>query len=168
MPTESTSVHGAVSLRIAASIRSGLSNFFTSLPPPATLKRGHPDNRHPRLRLAVHAAHCAAHPRAECLLRCAAVHGAAQRNPGPQSHRIDPFRRAVVGLRCRRAGRRPARARAGRARRSASATDCTYIVHHLGGKVRSAPKREYGHAEVTIEDSQRRCLPICRRRSRCG
>ena len=28
-----------------------------------------------------------------------------------------------------------------------------YIVHHLGGKVQSAPKREYGHADVTIEDS---------------
>jgi GMP synthase (glutamine-hydrolysing) len=28
-----------------------------------------------------------------------------------------------------------------------------FIVHHMGGKVRSAPKREYGHAEVTIEDS---------------
>ncbi len=28
-----------------------------------------------------------------------------------------------------------------------------FIVHHLGGKVRSAPKREYGHAEVTLEDS---------------
>ena len=27
-----------------------------------------------------------------------------------------------------------------------------FIVHHLGGKVRSAPKREYGHAEVQIED----------------
>jgi GMP synthase (glutamine-hydrolysing) len=27
-----------------------------------------------------------------------------------------------------------------------------FIVHHLGGKVLSAPKREYGHAEVTIED----------------
>ncbi len=27
-----------------------------------------------------------------------------------------------------------------------------YIVHHLGGKVKSAPRREYGHAEVTIED----------------
>ncbi len=26
-----------------------------------------------------------------------------------------------------------------------------FIVHHLGGKVRSAPKREYGHAEVNIE-----------------
>jgi GMP synthase (glutamine-hydrolysing) len=26
-----------------------------------------------------------------------------------------------------------------------------FIVHHLGGKVLSAPKREYGHAEVTIE-----------------
>ncbi|MFP5248498.1 MAG: glutamine-hydrolyzing GMP synthase [Acidobacteriota bacterium] len=26
-----------------------------------------------------------------------------------------------------------------------------FIVHHLGGKVRSAAKREYGHAEVTIE-----------------
>jgi len=24
-----------------------------------------------------------------------------------------------------------------------------FIVHHLGGKVLSAPKREYGHAEVT-------------------
>ena len=28
-----------------------------------------------------------------------------------------------------------------------------FIVHHLGGKVRSAPKREYGHAQVEIEDS---------------
>jgi GMP synthase (glutamine-hydrolysing) len=27
-----------------------------------------------------------------------------------------------------------------------------YIVHHLGGKVKQAPRREYGHAEVTIED----------------
>ena len=27
-----------------------------------------------------------------------------------------------------------------------------FIVHHMGGKVRSAPKREYGHAEVEIED----------------
>jgi GMP synthase (glutamine-hydrolysing) len=27
-----------------------------------------------------------------------------------------------------------------------------FIVHNLGGKVLSAPKREYGHAEVTIED----------------
>ena len=26
-----------------------------------------------------------------------------------------------------------------------------FIVHHLGGKVRSAAKREYGHAEVTME-----------------
>ena len=25
-----------------------------------------------------------------------------------------------------------------------------FIVHHLGGKVRSAPKREYGHAEVSM------------------
>jgi GMP synthase (glutamine-hydrolysing) len=29
-----------------------------------------------------------------------------------------------------------------------------YIVHHLGGKVRSASKREYGHAEVTVEDAK--------------
>jgi GMP synthase (glutamine-hydrolysing) len=28
-----------------------------------------------------------------------------------------------------------------------------FIVYHLGGKVRSASKREYGHAEVTIEDA---------------
>jgi GMP synthase (glutamine-hydrolysing) len=27
-----------------------------------------------------------------------------------------------------------------------------FIVHHLGGRVKSAPLREYGHAEVTIED----------------
>jgi len=27
-----------------------------------------------------------------------------------------------------------------------------FIVHNLGGKVRSAAKREYGHAQVTIED----------------
>ena len=28
-----------------------------------------------------------------------------------------------------------------------------FIIHHLGGKVRPAPKREYGHAEVSIEDA---------------
>ena len=28
-----------------------------------------------------------------------------------------------------------------------------FIVHNLGGKVRPAPKREYGHAHVTLEDS---------------
>ncbi len=27
-----------------------------------------------------------------------------------------------------------------------------FIVHHLGGKVRPAPRHEYGHAEVSIED----------------
>jgi GMP synthase (glutamine-hydrolysing) len=27
-----------------------------------------------------------------------------------------------------------------------------FITHHLGGKVRSAEKREYGHAEVSIVD----------------
>ena len=27
-----------------------------------------------------------------------------------------------------------------------------FIIHHLGGKVRPAPRREYGHAEVSIED----------------
>jgi GMP synthase (glutamine-hydrolysing) len=29
-----------------------------------------------------------------------------------------------------------------------------FIVHQMGGKVRTAPKREYGHAEVTIEDAE--------------
>ena len=28
-----------------------------------------------------------------------------------------------------------------------------FIVHHLGGEVLSAPRREYGHAEVTVEDA---------------
>jgi GMP synthase (glutamine-hydrolysing) len=28
-----------------------------------------------------------------------------------------------------------------------------FIVHHLGGKVRPGPKREYGHAEVSIEEA---------------
>jgi GMP synthase (glutamine-hydrolysing) len=27
-----------------------------------------------------------------------------------------------------------------------------FIVHHMGGKVRTAPKREYGHADVQLED----------------
>ena len=27
-----------------------------------------------------------------------------------------------------------------------------FITHHLGGKVRSADKREYGHAEVSVVD----------------
>jgi len=31
-----------------------------------------------------------------------------------------------------------------------------FIVHHLGGKVRSAPRREYGHAEVCVEDGATR------------
>ena len=29
-----------------------------------------------------------------------------------------------------------------------------FIVHHLGGKVRSADQREYGHADVDIESAQ--------------
>jgi len=29
-----------------------------------------------------------------------------------------------------------------------------FIVHHLGGKVKSAPLREYGHAEVMLEDNK--------------
>jgi GMP synthase (glutamine-hydrolysing) len=29
-----------------------------------------------------------------------------------------------------------------------------FIVHHLGGKVRSGDKREYGHAEVTVENHE--------------
>jgi GMP synthase (glutamine-hydrolysing) len=29
-----------------------------------------------------------------------------------------------------------------------------FIVHHLGGKVLGAPRREYGHAEVVIEDAE--------------
>jgi GMP synthase (glutamine-hydrolysing) len=29
-----------------------------------------------------------------------------------------------------------------------------FIAHHLGGKVISADKREYGHAEVTVEDTE--------------
>ncbi len=28
-----------------------------------------------------------------------------------------------------------------------------FITHHLGGKVRSATKREYGHAEVSVVDA---------------
>ena len=39
-----------------------------------------------------------------------------------------------------------------------------YIVHHLGGKVRSGTKREYGHAEVDIEDRSNQLfagLPPC-------
>ena len=28
-----------------------------------------------------------------------------------------------------------------------------FIAHHLGGRVRPADKREYGHAEVTVEDT---------------
>jgi GMP synthase (glutamine-hydrolysing) len=74
-----------------------------------------------------------------------------ERNSGAQAARADSLRRPVVGL-----------------RRDAPAADprvlelgvpvlgicygLHFIVHHLGGKVRSAPKREYGHAEVTIED----------------
>jgi GMP synthase (glutamine-hydrolysing) len=43
-----------------------------------------------------------------------------------------------------------------------------YIVHHLGGKVKSAPRREYGHAEVTIEDSGDALFNGLPRRSRFG
>jgi GMP synthase (glutamine-hydrolysing) len=31
-----------------------------------------------------------------------------------------------------------------------------FIVHHMGGRVVTAPKREYGHAEVTVEDRSTR------------
>ena len=35
-----------------------------------------------------------------------------------------------------------------------------FIVHHMGGKVKPAPLREYGHAEVTIEDDS--IAAVCR------
>jgi imidazolonepropionase-like amidohydrolase len=75
---------------------------------PATLKRGHPDSRHSRFRLAVHAADRPAHPRAECFFRRAALHGASQRNSGAEAHRPHSLGRAVVGLRRGCAGGRPA------------------------------------------------------------
>ena len=42
-----------------------------------------------------------------------------------------------------------------------------FIAHHLGGKVRSAAKREYGHAEVRSSDARTRCSRACPR-PRCG
>jgi hypothetical protein len=66
---------------------------------------------------------------------------------------ISPVRRAVVGLRRGRAG-----CRRGVLELGVPVLGICYglhfIVHHLGGKVLSAPRREYGHAEVTIEDTR--------------
>jgi GMP synthase-like glutamine amidotransferase len=50
--------------------------------------------------------------------------------------------------------RRPAIARARRAHVLGICYGLHFIVHHLGGKVLSAPLREYGHAEVHIEDAR--------------
>ena len=82
---------------------------------------------------------------------------------------IDSFRRPVVGLRRRCAGRRPAACSQLGVPVLGICYGLHFIVHHLGGKVRSAPKREYGHAEVTIEDTLD--AAVCRAagdRCRCG
>src|ERR1035441_826704 len=49
------------------------------------LKRGHPDNCHPRFRFAVYATDCAADSRTECFLRGAALHRAYRRNSGAEA-----------------------------------------------------------------------------------
>jgi hypothetical protein len=95
-----------------------LHDVLQSLQPrrcPDTLGSGHPDNRYPRLRLAVYAADCAAHPRAERLLRGAAVHGAAGGDQGLPTARRDSVGRPFLGLRCGRSGGRCGRAQDGRA-----------------------------------------------------
>src|ERR1035438_1397088 len=69
--------------------------------PPVTLphlKRGHPDNCHPRFWFAVYATDCAADSRTERLLRGAALHRASQRNSGTEAARPHPLRRAIVGV----------------------------------------------------------------------
>ena len=38
----------------------------------------------------------------------------------------------------------------------------------LGGRVDSAPAREYGRAQLPHQQRQRACSPACRERSRCG
>ena len=119
---------------------------------PATLEGGHPNNRHPRFRLAVHAAHCPPHSRTERLLRRAALHGAPRRNSGAPAARPHPLRRPVVGLRCRRAGRRPRSCSSSACPCSASATACTSSCITWAARCAPRPEREYGHAEVTIEN----------------
>ena len=121
--------------------------------PPATLKRGHPNNRHPRFRFAVYATDRAAHPRTERLLRGAALHRAAS----PR------FRRSSRSASSSPAGRRRSTMRTRppptpscsnwACRCWASATACTSSCITWAARCAPAPKREYGHAEVTIEDS---------------
>jgi hypothetical protein len=56
----------------------------------------HLNHRHPRLRLAVHAAHRAPHPRVQRLLRRAALHRAAREDPRAQPQGHHPLRRPVL------------------------------------------------------------------------
>ena len=43
-----------------------------------------------------------------------------------------------------------------------------FIVHHLGGKIRPADKREYGHAEITLVDDTPLFAGLDAARNPCG
>ena len=136
--------------------------------PPATLERGHPDNRHPRFRVAIHAAHRPPHSRAECVFGGAAVHRAAQRNSSAQADRADSFRRPVVGLRRRRSGCRPRGSSAWRARRSAFAMDCTSSCITSAARCAPRPSASTAMPRSRSKTLPRRCSPACRPRFRSG
>ena len=76
----------------------------------------------------------------------------ARRNPALSTPSASSSPAARLGLRRRRAGRRPRAALALGVPVLGICYGLQFIVHTLGGKVSSAPKREYGHAEVLIED----------------
>ena len=100
-------------------------------------------DRGARFRRAVHAADCAAHPRAGSLFRDSAVQHLACRNPqaGTRGHRA--FRRAEFGVRPGRAGLRSAVSRWA-CRCSEFATACSGSRTRWAGNVQRAERREYG------------------------
>ena len=122
-----------------------------------TTSRGQPTRhrRRPRLRQPVRAAHRPPRPRAERLLRAAAVRHAAGRDRAPRRERRHPVRRPELGLRRRRAQARPAdleRPPAGPGHLLRRAAD----GHRPRRRRASRPtKREYGPATVTITERRR-------------
>ena len=133
------------------------------------LTAAQPDPHH-RLRLAVHAADRAPRPRSARVLRDPSADAHARVDPRVEADRHHPQRRPELGLRRGRADRRSARCSTSR-RSSASATGCSSSRTSQGGAGhRAAAEREYGRAELEVDEPERAVRGIRREgaASRCG
>ena len=142
----------------------GQRRFFPSLPTeanPEKLERGYFLDRHPGFRQPIHTTHRPPHTRAERLLRGPSLQRFVAEIRVPSSHRAHSLRRSLLGL-------RPGRARADPGMLAMGLPilgicyGLQFLTHHFGGKVRSAEKREYGHAAGVDRSRAKREPFVCR------